>query len=125
MSNELKVRAGFDRLLVNERGDSRRYLVTEVEAPPVVQERTRERESLHLALVIDRSGSMGGGRLEAAKQAALGVVERLSAQLDAGWRNRHALDADGHQPVDEQRLAAGLRMGTDYRMDPTRRVLVE
>ena len=32
MSHELKLRAGFDRLLVNARGQSRRYLVAEVEA---------------------------------------------------------------------------------------------
>lgn len=81
MSNELELRAGFDRLRVNARGDSRRYLVAEVEAPSCVPERTRarEREPIHMALVIDRSGSMGGGRLEAAKEAALGVIDRLSA----------------------------------------------
>lgn len=46
--------------------------------PPVAQE--RKRPSLHLAIVLDRSGSMGGGPLEEAKACAQAIIRKLEPQ---------------------------------------------
>lgn len=72
----LSLNAGFEKSLVRPKGGSLRHLVVEVKAPPG-EKRRRQRPDLTLALVIDRSGSMSGARLEAAKTAAAGIVEGL------------------------------------------------
>ena len=51
----------------------RALLRVEGEAPP-----STDRAPLHVALVLDRSGSMAGGKLEAVKDAAIDLVRRLS-----------------------------------------------
>jgi Ca-activated chloride channel family protein len=59
--------------LINPEGSYRRYMMLSLDAPAV---QTR-RQPLNLALVIDRSGSMGGGKLERAKGAARRLVTNL------------------------------------------------
>lgn len=75
---EFAASAAFDRKLFWEGGDSVRYLVARLRAKREDDRRLAERTPLNIALVIDASGSMGGGKLEAAKAAALGVAERLT-----------------------------------------------
>ncbi|PRY21279.1 secreted protein with Ig-like and vWFA domain [Aliiruegeria haliotis] len=75
---ELKLTATFDRDLVWERGGSVRYLVVTLEGRKPEKEKIEERKPLNIALVIDASGSMSGGKLEAAKDAARGLISRMN-----------------------------------------------
>ena len=62
-----------DRRLIRAGGGSVRYLQLRLRAPRGSQERT----PLDLALVLDRSGSMGGGKWQHAREAALAAIGRL------------------------------------------------
>ena len=56
-------------------GGSTRHIHVRIAVPQ--QERGRERDPVSLALVIDRSGSMSGDKLQTAKRAALAILDRL------------------------------------------------
>ena len=75
---KLTASAVLDRELFWARGKSVRYLVARLEACREDDAHKAERSPLNLALVIDASGSMADGKLEAAKEAALGLMERLT-----------------------------------------------
>ena len=74
--DHISMRTSFDRHLIWERGDSVRYLVVELTAPRLEAD-TSSKSKLNLALVIDASASMAGAPLEAAKEAAAGLVRCL------------------------------------------------
>lgn len=59
--------------------DSTVDVLVRIGAPDRAPDRSLARTPLHLALVIDRSGSMGGAPLNEAKQAAAFVIDGLSA----------------------------------------------
>jgi Ca-activated chloride channel family protein len=76
--NMVKFNARFDRSLIWRKGGSVRYLLAEVQAPAVSMTEPREHApDLNLAVVIDASASMKGPPLEAAKKAAIGIVETM------------------------------------------------
>lgn len=69
----------FDRQLFWHGGDSVRYLVARLKTEQQASDETDQRAPLNIALVIDVSGSMEGEKLHAAKEAALGLTERLTS----------------------------------------------
>ena len=73
---DLQWTARRDRRLIGTRGGKRHVLIN-VHAPRVERNESNRRPPLNLGLVIDASGSMSGEPLEAAIQAACGVVEKL------------------------------------------------
>lgn len=76
-SNDLKVTAYWDRKLVPADKNCERNLLLNIEAPRDKIKKSN-RTPLSIALVIDRSGSMRGMQIEAAKTAAQEVVESLN-----------------------------------------------
>jgi Ca-activated chloride channel family protein len=74
MARNLHVRP--DRMLIRADGSSRRQRHLRVE---VVAPRRPPRTPLSLGLVLDRSGSMGGAKLELARQGAIHAIRSLRA----------------------------------------------
>lgn len=72
----LSMRAQVDRRLARAKHSTERYLRVQVEAADRQAQSTRL--PLNLALVIDRSGSMEGTKLEKAKEAAIFCMRNLT-----------------------------------------------
>jgi hypothetical protein len=116
MARNLLVQA--DSTLVRAAGGSRRYLRVEVVAP-----RHPPRQPLSLALVLDRSGSMGGEKLDLAREGAIRAVRSLRAEdrvsvltynEEASVLIRSATADETAKRVAEQRLSqAQAGGGTD------------
>ena len=72
---DIKVETRWDKAVVPADTPRQRGLLVDILG--IREQQQTERRPVNLALVIDRSGSMGHGKIEAAKQAARGVVDRL------------------------------------------------
>ncbi len=64
-----------DRHLIRPNGHSQRFVLGRITAPRATSERTRP--SVNLAIVLDRSGSMSGPKLDVAKAAVIEAIDRL------------------------------------------------
>ena len=71
---EIKIETIWDKNVVPANTPKKRGLLVDILSN---SEKSADRRPVNLSMVIDRSGSMGDGRLIAAKEAAKGVVERL------------------------------------------------
>ena len=72
--DNITINAGLDRSKILESGNSVRYLVVDIDAPV---KSTIKTVPINLALVIDASTSMEGLWLDAAKDAAIGLIRTL------------------------------------------------
>ncbi|HPF71842.1 MAG TPA: VWA domain-containing protein [Candidatus Krumholzibacteria bacterium] len=77
--HRLNVIAKLDRRLVSTRGGTR-HILLDLAAPKEPRPEADQRPPLNLALVIDASGSMDGGPLDAAKAAAAGLIDQMTAR---------------------------------------------
>jgi Ca-activated chloride channel family protein len=73
----MKLLAHLDRRLLTTTQPAERYLRVQVTAPD--SPNTASRLPLNLALIIDRSGSMAGSKLDKAKEAAIFCLRNLTA----------------------------------------------
>lgn len=71
----MTLRARSDRRLIRSTHRSERFILVELEAPEST--RTPVRGPVNIAFVLDRSGSMGGRKIELAKKAVEVAVDRL------------------------------------------------
>jgi Mg-chelatase subunit ChlD len=71
----MEIKALADRAFIRSGSESVRYIAVELTAPAAPAK--RERSPLNLAVVLDRSGSMGGDKIARAREAALQVVRTL------------------------------------------------
>lgn len=70
-----KLTARSDRRYIRSAHRSERFVLVELEAPSAAPDATRD--PVTLCFVLDRSGSMSGGKLELAKRAIETAVDRL------------------------------------------------
>ena len=78
--NKMNIEMRWDKLVVPAETCSERSLLIELTALGQAKEKKNKRPPVNLALVIDRSGSMEGTYIEAAKIAAKGIADRLTTR---------------------------------------------
>lgn len=76
--NSLSIQVNTDQIFIAQETSTQRVLEIRIQAPKAADQRIRP--PLNLALVLDRSGSMSGEKLEFVKQAAAHVLDLLREQ---------------------------------------------
>ena len=76
--SNINIEMSWDKLVVPAKTNTERSLLIELSADSDSKIKKKDRPPVNLALVIDRSGSMDGSPIEAAKIAASQIVEKLN-----------------------------------------------
>ncbi len=79
VNRNIKIRVSPSSEYALASGETHLYAQLELEAVEEVIE-TKERVALNLSVVLDRSGSMGGSKIEKAKKAVEFIIENMSKQ---------------------------------------------
>ena len=76
--SNINIQMSWDKLVVPAKTNTERSLLIELSADSDSKIKKIDRPPVNLALVVDRSGSMDGSPIEAAKNAASQIVEKLN-----------------------------------------------
>ena len=76
--SNINIEMSWDKIVVPAKTNTERSLLIELRADSDSKIKKKDRPPVNLALVIDRSGSMDGRPIEAAKIAASQIVEKLN-----------------------------------------------
>ena len=78
--NDININMSWDKQVVPSKSNSERSLLIDIKANTEEEKTTKKRPPVNLALVIDRSGSMDGSPINAAKSAVIQIAEKLSSK---------------------------------------------
>jgi len=77
--NDIKLDMSWDKQVVSSKSNSERSLLIDIQAISKDKNIAKKRPPVNLALVIDRSGSMEGSPINAAKTAVIQIAEKLDS----------------------------------------------
>jgi len=78
--NKINIQMSWDKEVIPAKTESKRSLLVELTANSDLSSKKKARRPVNLALVIDRSGSMRGSPIAAAKSAVMQIADQLNSK---------------------------------------------
>ena len=78
--NKINIQMSWDKEVIPAKTESKRSLLIELTANSDLSSKKKARRPVNLALVIDRSGSMRGSPIAAAKSAVMQIADQLNSK---------------------------------------------